>query len=456
MHILIPLLTLFAAGFVGLFTASSPIMMVLILGTLMAIFGVVLKPSLMVYLFIFGGFFDSLDVALGGIMLSVADVTSLGIVGACVLHLLLKNISLTLPRGFAWLLFHWVWAGLSYFFVDSPQDVMGHFLRFSSRIMAIFALVCLVDNIRIAQRCLYLVCLAGLVHAAVGLIIDGGSGGRITGLVNQPNIFSTLLAMGFLPLISLWTIHKTTSKKTIAAFGAALLAMVIILAGSRTTFVGLMLALLWFTRSSIKVSLVVLVCCVFGYQAANVFSEESVETVQSRMTLQDTSVRQRKDIFKTAPEVIVKFPLMGTGYGHFSRSYQMMNVESNRGRASHSYYLGVAASMGLPALFAILIFFGMQAKILFATMRRYLALGEAFKTNWVLCNTVSVLFIFQMANLLGRGSQKHDWTIFAMYAAAAALFERQHVDDKARLQSAASPSTARTSSEGSLLSNKLV
>ena len=437
-------------------TASSPLETTLLLGTLVTIFGVTLRPNLMIYLFIFGGFFDSVNLPLGNFYVSLADVTSLGLVGSWILRLLLQEVSFKAPKGSGWLLLFWAWSALSLIFSESPQDVVGRFIRFSNRVVAVFALVSLLKDVSVIRRCLYLIGFSGIIHASLGLLLDEGGGGRMTGIVNQPNIFSMHLAMSFLPLISMWTIHKTMSRKTFAVFGAALMTTGIILAGSRTTFVGLMIALLWFTRSSLKISVLVLVCCLFGYQAATVFSQESVDTMQNRITLQDQSIRQRKDIFKTAVEVIEKFPVFGAGYGQFAQTNQIMNIENNRGRASHSYYIGIAASIGIPGLLAILLFLATQAKLLFVTMRRYSKPGDAFNLNWSLCNTISVIFLFQMSTLMGRGTQFCDWTLFAMYAASTMVFERQQGHDTAAVQSGISPSPTRTSSAGSLTSNKLV
>ena len=134
-------------------TASSSLETTLLLVT---IFGVTLRPNLMIYLFIFGGFFDSVNLPLGNFYVSLADVTSLGLVGSWILRLLLQEVSFKAPKGSGWLLLFWIWSALSLIFSESPQDVVGRFIRFSNRVVAVFALVSLLKDVSVNSQMLVL------------------------------------------------------------------------------------------------------------------------------------------------------------------------------------------------------------------------------------------------------------------------------------------------------------
>ena len=100
---------------------------------------------------------------------------------------------------------------------------------------------------------------------------------------------------------------------------------------------------------------------------------------------------------------------LGHWVRQISHAYKVINVEYDRGRTAHSFLVGIAASLGLPALMAMLLFLWNQFRGLLRHRAAVRSKSTATGENSWLAEQALTLFIFQFLSLVTRSAQMFDW-----------------------------------------------
>ena len=190
------------------------------------------------------------------------------------------------------------------------------------------------------------------------------------------------------------------------------------------TFCVITVALMWASRQSIRQVVFFGIIGLLSVSTASLYSEKQVNAIERRLQFQDISVQKRTNVLKVSKELVLKFPLLGIGFGQVGQAYKSISVEEDRGRSTHSFLLAVAAASGLPALVTILMFFWHQARSIYKRLRRRASENGAGPYPDWLYEVVSTIMMFQFVSLLVRGAQLYDWSVFTLYAGVAVLAAR--------------------------------
>lgn len=386
-------------------------------------------PNIAIYFFSLGSFFNGVNVKLPMFVFGLGDLSSLVLVAVWIGHRLFSGTELSLPRGSGWLLSYVIIAFVSLLNGQDPNPSYGGYIRFASRVIALFAFVDLVRSPQTLIGCLYCLVVAGLIHAIVAFAIDPQGGGRLSGLIDQPNKLGSYLSLGLIPLVASLQRHRGLNRRLLIIVGIAFLTVAVILTGSRGVYAGIAAALMWASRHSIQRVILFGLLGLVAVSAASMYSEKRVETIERRLLFQDSSIQKRKNVLKVSKELILKFPLLGIGFGQVGQAYKSISVEEDRGRTTHSFFISVASSIGLPALFVLLMFFWQQVRSLFGGLLLLQGRAEVSENSVWVCQIVSTIMVFHFVSLLVRSSQLYDWSMFTIYASAALLSARAAQDD---------------------------
>lgn len=373
-------------------------------------------PILGVYGLVVGTFFDEFHVPTGFALLGTADLAAFGLIPAWLARRLLAPRDLRLPSGHALLWLYLALAFASLVLGVAPSTARGNYARLLTYAVALLAVVDLVRREDLLENIVRLMALCGLIHAAVALI-DPGDARRLMGLSDQPNILGVRVALGALPAAGLMQRARGPARW---GWGLALALMLtaIALTISRGTYVALAAAFVWWMRRSPRLAVVVALAALATGVGIERFAEDRAARIQQRLDFDDSSVTNRGVVARNAMRVVVERPLFGVGFGQFRDLDRVVGVTDQAGRGSHNFYLGVAASTGLPALLCLLGFVGLQLVRLRAPP------GADARLLWLIGLT-QALAVYHLTSLLVRGGLRlTDWTLFALYAALAAIVTR--------------------------------
>ena len=378
-------------------------------------------PLLGVYGLVAGIFFDELYVPTPFALLGTADLAAFGLIPAWLARRLLAPRALRLPARHGLLWVYLTLAFVSLMFGVAPSTARGNYARLLTYAAALLAVVDLVRTEDALENILRLMALCGLVHASVSLL-DPGDSRRLMGLADQPNILGVRIALGALPAAALMQRSRGAARAGWAV-ALALMLVAIALTISRGTYLALAVAFMWWMRRSPRLALVVALAAAATAVGIERFAEERAARIQQRLDFDDSSVTNRGVVARNAARVVIERPLLGVGFGQFRELDRVVGVTSQAGRGSHNFYLGVAASTGLPALLCLLGFVGLQ-------IRRLRAPPDAGARLVWLVGVVQALAVYHAASLMVRGGLRlTDWTLFALYAALAAIITRRPAAD---------------------------
>ena len=174
---------------------------------------------------------------------------------------------------------------------------------------------------------------------------------------------------------------------------------------------------------------------------------DRVERIERRLEFQGSSVINRGQVAVNALMAVSASPLFGVGFGQFNQLDDVIEITAEAGRGGHSFYLSTAASAGLPALLAFLLFgygqfrqFGASRRAIFAVQGHARTSHISQQRLWIL-DIFQAMSVFHGCHLIVRGSQRWlDWLMFALYAAAALAIKLQ-------LERPAVPAARSTSSD---------
>ncbi len=380
-------------------------------------------PLLGVYALVVGTFFDELYVPTPIALLGTADLAAFGLIPAWLARRLLAPRDLRLPGGHPLLWAYLTLAFVSLMFGVAPSTARGNYARLLTYAAALLAVVDLVRTEDALENIVRLMALCGLAHAAISLL-DPGDSRRLMGLADQPNILGVRVALGALPAAALMQRSQGPARLGWAA-ALALMLIAIALTISRGTYLALAVAFVWWMRKSPRLALVVALAAAATAVGIERFAEERAARIQQRLDFDDSSVVNRGVVARNAGRVVIERPLLGVGFGQFRELDRVVGVTNQAGRGSHNFYLGVAASTGVPALLCLLGFVGLQIRRLRAPP------DAAGRTRW-LVGLLQAMAVYHGASLVVRGGLRlTDWTLFALYAALATILIHRAKDPPA-------------------------
>lgn len=192
-----------------------------------------------------------------------------------------------------------------------------------------------------------------------GAVVDN----RATGAFNQPNLLAFYLVLA-LPICLVPAVRWTGPRRIVAAGGAALVLVGLLLTLSRGPILGAVASLLalcaWprFRRFAAAVVALVLVFSALNFQAIR--SSPEVTVLQTRLSSirAERGTNPRFRIFRNAPRMIVDHPVTGVGQGGFSRVAPMYNLRDRGGDVfdhAHNLPLTIAAETGLIGVAALVV-----------------------------------------------------------------------------------------------------
>ena len=383
------------------------------------------QPLVGVYALIVGTFFDTITITTPFATLGAGDVSALALNGAWLGHRLVNPRPLQFPERSGLLLGYFVLAFTSLTFGVAPQTGIGVYARLLTYGLTMVAVVDLVRDIKTVERLTIVMALCGLVHAALGLGFMS-SPGRLAGLVGQPNLLGALIALGVFPTAA-WLIRSKNQVVRMLLAGAFLfMALAIVFTISRGTYIAAGLAFIWWIRRSARLAIAVTVILGATYFTMVHFAQDRVDRIEHRLRFQDSSVVNRGIVAKNGFLAIAEAPILGVGFGQFGHASDAVNITSEVGRGTHNFYLGIAASTGLPALLLFLWFLSAQARRIGRGLKlaREKA-GGVFGPDWARYEWGMALFqtlmLYHSASLMVRGGRRLEWTFFSLYAAMAAI-----------------------------------
>ena len=378
-------------------------------------------PTISIYFFALGSFFNGLNVKLPFFVFGLGDLSSLMLIGVWVARRLFVAEPFHLPKGFVWLLGYISLVLLSLINGIDTTPSFGGYIRLLSRVVALFAFVDLVRSERVLIGCLYCVSGSGLIHAIIAFSLDSTGEGRLSGLIDQPNELGAYLALGLIPLVAHLQKKQPMLSRLLVLVGVGLLTTAVVLTGSRGIYAAIAAAFMWSSRNSLKRVILFGLVGVISVSTASLYSQKQVNAIERRLQFRDSSVQKRTNVLKVSKELIFKYPLLGIGFGQVGQAYKSISVEEDRGRATHSFLIAVAAASGLPALITILLFFWSQIRPIYQRIRRRKFVSDAASDADWLYHVVSTIMLFHFVSLLVRGAQLYDWSVFTVYASAAVL-----------------------------------
>ncbi|MBU1429994.1 O-antigen ligase family protein [Myxococcota bacterium] len=316
--------------------------------------------------------------------------------------------------------FYLTWAFLSMMMGVQPRMAYGGYSREVAYVLAMFAIVDLSRDVRTIERSFQALAITGFFVAMHAMLTDK-SGYRISGF-SEPNVLGMRLGFAALPAMGLLLRAKTQISRVF--YGTILTALIaaLILTISRGTYISFGVAFLWWSQRYRRLAVVAAVVIVAAITVAPKLVKEapSAADIQRRFEMRDTSVVNRFQVVKNALQMIVERPTLGVGFGQFTELHKVVEIHAEKARGSHNYYLGLAASTGVPALLAMLAFFGLTARALWRRRRAAEAAGDAHSA-WAL-SLLQALMIFHVFTLVVRGATRiAEWYMFGLYVAGTLL-----------------------------------
>lgn len=400
-------------------TQSGP---VLLAAAAVVIAGLVLtwRPILGVYGLVAGTFFDEIYVPAGFALLGMADLAAFGLLPAWLARRLLRLGELRLPQLSPLLFAYLALAFASLMLGVAPRGAYGNYARLLTYGAALLAIVDMVRTREAMEHVTLVMALCGLVHALVS-VADPGPARRLMGLASQPNILGVRIALGVIPAAGLMIAARRQVVRWAWAAAVLVMLLAVLLTISRGTYLALGIAFAWYLRRDPRVALAAVAAAAIAFVVIDQVAEDRVARIEQRLDFDDSSVTNRGIVARNAITVIGERPVLGVGFGQFRSLNKVVGITSQAGRGSHNFYLGVAASTGLPALLLLVGFALAQARSigrgLEAARRRD---GPDAAALVRLSAVWQAVMVYHGASLVVRGGLRlTDWTLLGLYAALA-------------------------------------
>ncbi len=220
--------------------------------------------------------------------------------------------------------------------------------------------------------------LAAVANAVVAMIqtlaplsVDGvllalAGQGRASGNMRQPNHLSTLLLWGLVALVGLRPLAlvggcfaKPTAWRILAGLGGVLLSFALVLTGSRTGTIGLLMLALWGVLdrrlpSDARLGLIaaLVVYGLMGWAWGHGLQEAyGMTDLGERLSLEGDFSSMRLGIWANTLELIQQHPWVGVGWGQFNAVWSLTPFPSRPPAFfdhAHNLPLHLAAELGVP------------------------------------------------------------------------------------------------------------
>ena len=308
-------------------------------------------PQWILVVLAFSFMFGELNIQLSFAFLNLYDAVSLCCIPVWGLRRLRNWHEGQWPRA-AWLsVFYLILLMLGAIWGLNPHKGIPSAIRYEMYFFNLFMICDLLRTLSHFKTMLYGIAFGAACHALYGVTLGPWEGGRMYGLPGQPNELGLYLTFGALAMLGLGLLEKKKIRffwYVCALFTAASLVMT----GSRGSMIAFVVAFIWMMRRYKKMLFIAL--C-FG--AMLLPQSGLMSRIESRMTL-DESVAERWIILQNSIEMFKAHPAFGSGFGQFVAGYQEMDDVKAKGKPSHCYYIGNAATVGLiPFSFLVLFVF---------------------------------------------------------------------------------------------------
>ena len=410
------------APVIGWASTQAPklLLMALIGGILVAT--LLARPRLLVPVLVMGALFDEVYLTTPVAKFGIGDLAIFVIVPVWFVRRMIKPRGMALPPGWAFLLGFLALAFSSMMLGVAPDSAVGYFSRVATYLVGLAAIYDLSRDRRVLEDAILSIAVAGVAHACISLSI--GWYRRLSGLANQPNVLGIRLAFGALCVSGLMVRTKKTGLRVVLGACLALLLLCVVLTVSRGTYISLGVAFLWWLRRQRRMALMVIAVAGIVLVALPDNRDTSTEEfVGERLQFADRSVDNRTQVLQNTLLIIQAHPWLGVGFGQFTDLDQAVDITAEKGRSSHIFYLGTAASAGIPALLALLGFAFVTARRMWrrrAAADQAAAAGDVIEVQvaWML-SIFQALFIYHGMSLLTRdASRVSEWLMLGLYAAA--------------------------------------
>jgi len=306
-----------------------------------------------------------------------------------------------------------------------PSSAYGPFARFVTYAAGFFVVADVVRDKDMVRHIIWIVAVSGLAHAGISLSSGMGGGMRLSGLVEQPNELGVRLAFG---AIACAGISASTSARWIRTTSLAAMVFIlvaILLTVSRGTYISTAVAFGWWMRRRPRLVAVGLVAVTAMTVSVSMLGSSQVGFISRRLEMDDSSVRGRWQVMKNAVSVALERPLLGVGYGQFRYMHEGVDINIERNRGAHNFYLGSTASVGIPGT-ALLLFFAFSAARRLWRRRRRAETSAApseRQVAWAL-GIIEMMLVYDAVSMLFRGGRTILLlTLLGIYVSASMLPE---------------------------------
>lgn len=433
---------LLAAPLVAMAATLEPVLAAAGAVTLAAVVVFFRSPRLGAYFLVLTYTFNLIHFRTGFAYLGLGDIACLLVVPVWLMYRLARPRGLRLPRGWPLLAIFLGLCFVSMMLGVEPSRAYGGYLRTVTYVLGAAVIVDLGADERFLHRAIWITALAGLVHS-VAALRDVGSGVRLEGLVQQPNILALLVGMGAICALSLSERERRPWVRAGLLVSLGLMLLVIALTISRGTYLALGVTVMWWARRSrIQLALAALATLAVAYVTEGA-GRQDLRRIEHRLEGRDGgSALNRLETARNAVRGIMSHPVLGVGFGQFLELEDAIEVTTQADRGAHNFYLGTAAESGIPALFMLLAFLGLTLRRLWARRREAIALGPPGRAVGQTIRTFQALAIFMAVSLLTKGQGKtRFWITVGLASAASAvrLGGGREPDDTADARPVATP-----------------
>lgn len=420
--LLVALAGLALAPVLGMYVAGAPTVVLLAVVGLAAAASFLRRPHWAAYAFCFTMVFTHVTMRTGFAALMVGDLSAMLVVVTWLLQRLATAQRPRLMPGWVFLPGMLAWMLASLLLSGSAQSGAGSFLRLVLVCATCLALMDLLADEARLRKAIWLLCLAGLVEAFLALG-EFGHGYRVEGAYDQANVFGNAMAMSAIAAFTLLLCTRDRLVQVALAAALGLLLLGVLLSISRGTYLGLVVALLWWVRHNRRMLVLVLAlsAATAGLMSWN---ESQKEEIAERLQMNDTSVEHRLITLQNGVAAIQAKPLFGVGL--FTQLDQHVEVTAQAGRSAHNLYISLAASSGVPALLMYLGFVGMMMRHLQRKQApRGAATGGRESGHALLLKGAQAALIYVLVATLTKGGSLPLWGQLGMCAAASLMPERE-------------------------------
>lgn len=408
-----------AAPVLGLVATRAPKPAVIgVLG--LVVTGLLLSyPLVAAYLQLIGSAFNYSFFSVGFALIGPGDLLNIAGAGAWIAYRLMSREPMRRPQHLNLMLLYAALILISMMFGPNPSRGVKRTLREFISMAAALGLVDLLSDRRHLKAAVWILLGNSTVHSLLALLVFPVST-RLEGYPDQSNVLGQIVAIGTVVAFSKLSQGRHSRGITALLFAALLLnGLVLVLSISRTAYLAVGLATVWWTFQSRR-GPIYLALAVVALLGTLQFFQDNVAFIERRLEMQDHSVTNRASTYRNAFDAVLEFPVLGVGHNQFNFMDDVVDLRAQAGRSAHSAYLDRAAGSGLPAALCFFGFLFLQGWHIRRGMLRARALRDVEAEH--LLATLFYLFLYQAA-VLTTGSLLPLYTmnIFAVFAMGALL-----------------------------------